>query len=78
MQQVERVPAEFDKLGKRHTRDPGPSIVITAHHGQRRQLAQAVQHVGATNVTGVENMVHAAQRAQGLRPQQPVGVGDNA
>jgi len=26
----------------------------------------------------VENVVHAAQRVQGFRAQQPVGVGDNA
>ena len=70
--QTQALQLEGDSRGQRSR--PLPDIVVAAHCGDRRQLAQLREHLGGTNVAGMDEMLRARQRLQGLRAQQAMRV----
>jgi hypothetical protein len=60
----------------RHGSRPAVAIVVAAHRGERRDLAQRVEDQRIADVAGVDDVRRAAQEAQRLGSKQTVRVGD--
>ena len=69
---------EFDRHRGLQAGRPGAMIVIAAHRLEAGDFPQTAQHRGAANITRMQDVIDAAQGGDSLRPQQIVGVGDNA
>jgi hypothetical protein len=61
---------------RRHGSSPGAAVLVAAHGADRREPRERRQHLRVADVAGVDGVVAAGEEIQRLRPQQPVGVGD--
>ena len=57
---------------------PALLIHIPAYCGDRSDQYQTLEHGIITHITGMQYIIAAGQPAEGLRPQQPVGIGYKA
>jgi hypothetical protein len=53
-------------------------VDVAAYGAGRRERAEALQHLRAADVAGIEDEVRAGEGSDRLRPQQAVGIGDHA
>jgi hypothetical protein len=77
VQHEETVFAQRDKLGHGQRRSPASLVDVPAHDMRGRNFAKPVDHLRFADVAGVDNHVRPAERVEGLRPQQPVGIRDD-
>src|ERR1017187_319108 len=78
MHQVEIAPAQLHHIAGRQRPAHAAHVHIAAYRRQRSDPAQFVQNQRVAHVSRVQNMVHADQRLNRLRPQQPMRVGDDS
>ncbi len=61
--------ADRDELGCRQSRCPLSLVDISAHNEGGSNAAKAVDHLGVSDVAGVDDHIRAAQRVDSLGPQ---------
>jgi hypothetical protein len=76
VQHVDRHPRDVELGVLGHGSRPAIAIVVAAHRGEWRELAQGVEDRRIADVAGVDDMRRAAQEAQRLGSKQTVRVGD--
>ncbi len=70
--------AEFDKFRLGQVLAPGRLIDVATDGSQWRHSFQVLQNCGIADISGVNNVVGAAESVQCFRPKQSVSVGDDA
>ena len=57
---------------------PALTVVVATHRDDRGDLAERLEDRGAADIARVDDHIHTGQRRDSLRPQESVGVGDDA
>ena len=76
VQHVDPVAGDLDRGRRRQRLGPSSVIGVAAHGRHRRDASERLEHVGPTDVAGMEDALHPGQRVQRLGTQQAVRVGD--
>ena len=77
MEHVQQEVLGLDQRCRRQRRQVFP-VHIAAHRKNRRNRAKPIEDRALAHVAGVDDQVRSAQRIERLRPQQAVGIGDDA
>lgn len=78
VQDIEMEALDLDDLGLGEDNGPCIAVDVAAHGTHRGNTPQRLDHVGGTDITGVQNEVGALQGIERLRSDQAVSVGDYA
>ena len=70
--------AEAEELRLPQPHRPRPPIVVAAPRRDGRERGQRLEDAGIADVACVDDVVAAVEEGLDLRPQQAVGVGDQA
>ena len=69
---------DFEAMRPREATRPWPVVVVTAHRGDRRDLAQALENPVTADVAGMHDPVASLQRRDRLVAQQAVRIRHDA
>ncbi len=78
MHDVHVAAARIDDRGQRPVPRRGSGVRVATNPGHRRDRTQFVENRGRADIAGVDDPIHARERAQCLGAQQPVGVRDES
>ncbi len=75
---VNQNPTQLDHLGFRQIAGPVAFVDVASNRGHRCNCGEFFEDLRGANIAGVNNVVRAPQRFDGLRAKQTVRVGNDA
>jgi len=78
VQHVNGDATEFDHLGSRQLARPCPLVHVSANRSHGSNRCKLVENFRIAHIAGMDDVPRPAQSFEGLRPQQPMRIGDDA
>src|SRR5229473_4819770 len=75
---VDEYIADSDELGQRQPSRPGLGVVVASHRDQRRHEIELIENPSAADIAPMHDVVAAHEKCARLRPQKPMGIGDES